>query len=118
MWIKSLDTDVWINMNHITHFSIVKMNAPAEFKIHEIHEVTAFLDTSEGQFIPSKLDTEQVQASVSVYAGTEKKCKRFIKRKLRRQSISQWVGYLVAGGLGAVFAAVLTVVLTHLFLRG
>ena len=102
MWIKSLDTDVWINMNHITHFRIVEIRAPAGFEIHETHEVTAFLDTSEGQFIPSKLDTEQVQASVSVYAGTSEECEQFIKEQIGLQTAWQWIGYLVAGGVGAV----------------
>ena len=104
MWIKSLDKDVWVNMIHITHFSIVKMGSPVE---HEIHQVTALLDASAGQFTSSKLDNAQVQASVLVYEGTEKKCARFINRKLRLQSISQWIGYLVAGGVGAVLTYLL-----------
>ena len=70
MWIKSLDTDVWVNMIHITHFSIVKMGSPAEY---EIHEVNAFLDASAGQFTSSKLDNAQVQASVLVYEGTPRR---------------------------------------------
>lgn len=104
MWIKSLETDVWINLNHITHFSIVEPTYDNRIPDHEVY---AFLDASEGQFTSSKLDTAQIQASVLVYEGTEKKCKRFIKRKLRRQSISQWIGYLVAGGLGAVLTYLL-----------
>ena len=99
MWIKTLDTDVWVNMVHITHFSIVKMGSPAEY---EIHQVTAFLDASAGEFMPSKLDIAQVQASVLVYDGTYEECEEFIKEQIGLQAAWQWIGYLVAGGVGAV----------------
>ena len=59
MWIKSLYDDTWVNMTHITNFSIAKIGSPAEY---EIHEVTAFLDTSAGRFTLSKLDNTPVQA--------------------------------------------------------
>lgn len=101
MWIKSLNTDVWVNMSHITHFSIVKIGSPVEY---EIHQVTVFLDTSEGQFIPSKLDPTQVQASVLVYEGegTHEECEQFIREQIGLQTAWQWIGYLVGGGVGAV----------------
>lgn len=112
MWIKSLDNNrglgqnVWVNMNHITHFTIRTLPSPIPSKEkNTIYGVKVYLDA-------------QDKTGVLVYRGTEKKCQQFIKKQLRRQAISQWIGYLVAGGLGAVFAAVLTVVLTHLFLRG
>ena len=104
MWIKSLDTDVWININHITHFSIVEPTYDNRIPDHEVY---AFLDASAGQFTSSKFDNAQVQASVLVYEGTKKKCARFINRKLRLQSIYQWIGYLVAGGVGAVLTYLL-----------
>ena len=99
MWIKSLDKDVWVNMVHITHFSIVEMDLLDD---STIHQVTAFLDTSEGQFISNKLDTTQVQASVLVYEGTSEECEQFIKEQIGLQTAWQWIGYLVAGGVGAV----------------
>ena len=111
MWIKSLDNNihfgrnVWINMIHITHFALRQIPSPNS-ETNEIYGVEAYLDASESHIQPRREST-QIQTSVLVYRGSEKKCQRFIKRKVRSQSISQWIGYLVAGGLGAV--------LTYLF---
>ena len=120
MWLKSVSSEDWINMSHITHLSIrMTPNQSSETDAPREYAVDAYLDASETTIHPSSygIETPQDQTSIPVYYGTEKKCKRFIKRKLRRQSISQWVGYLVAGTLGAVLAAVITVVLTLLFLQ-
>lgn len=107
MWIKSLDREVWVNMNHITHFA-VKMtpNQSSEPDAPREYAVGAYLDTSKMAGTP-QLGLGQDQAFVFVYVGTLKKCKKFIKKKLRWQSISQWIGYLVAGGLGAVLTYLL-----------
>ena len=99
MWIKSLETEVWININHITHFSIVEPTYDNRIPDHEVY---AFLDTSAGQFTSSKLDNAQVQASVLVYEGTHEECEQFIKEQIGLQTAWQWIGYLVAGGVGAV----------------
>ena len=101
MWIKSLETEVWININHITHFSIVE---PTYDNRIPDHEVIVFLDASANY----TLEPEPDQASLTVYQGSYKKCKRFIKNKLRWQSVSQWIGYLVAGGVGAVLTLIFT----------
>ena len=120
MWIKSSDnnihlgSNVWISMNHITHFAIRQMPTPNS-ETNETYGVEVYLNASEKAITTPRLGLSQDQTSVLVYRGTEKKCQQFIIRKLRRQSISQWIGYLVAGGLGAVLAAVLTVVLTGVF---
>ena len=106
MWIKSLDDDVWININHITHFSIVKINAPAEFEIHETHAVTAFLDASSRSLSIPDLSDIQEQASVSVYAGTSEECEQFIRERIGLQTAWQWIGYLFAGGVGAVLTLI------------
>ena len=103
MWIKSLYDDTWVNMTHITNFSIEKTGSPTEY---EIHEVTAFLDTSTGQFTSSKLDNAQIQASVLVYEGTHEECEQFIKEQIGLQTAWQWIGYLVAGGVGAVLTLI------------
>ena len=83
-------------MSHIALF-LIREN----FNPRREYAVYAYLNTNE-QFM--------------VCLGTEKKCQQFIKKKLRWQAISQWIGYLVAGTLGAVLAAVITVVLTRVFL--
>ena len=101
-------------MIHITHFALRQIPTP-NTETNETYGVEASLDTSESHIQPRR-EMTQVQTSVLVYRGTEKKCKQFIKKKLRQQFISQWIGYLVAGTLGAVIAAVLTVMLTRMFL--
>ena len=111
MWIRSLDNNihfgrnVWVSMNHITHFTVRQLpsqrgDSPAKYGVE------IYLDASQKPIQP-RFQMTQDQVSVLVYRGTEKKCQRFIKRKLRWQFISQWIGYLVAGGVGAV--------LTYLF---
>ena len=67
MWIKSLDTDVWVNINHITHFSIKQIVLDDSL---DVHEVSAFLDASARSLSIPDLSDIQEQASVSVYAGT------------------------------------------------
>ena len=111
MWIKSLDnnlhlgTNVWVSMNHITHFAIKELPTPNQ--TNEKYGVSVYLNASEKAISTPRLGLTQDQVSVLVYRGTMKKCTRFIKRKLLWQSVSQWIGYLVAGGVGAV--------LTYLF---
>ena len=99
MWIKSVSS-TWINMNHVTHFDIDPIPGTQSYIVQ------AFLSTSKSVNTTS---SRQDQVFVVVYQGTTKKCRKYIKRKLRWQAISQWVGYLVAGGVGAV--------LTFLFSR-
>ena len=104
MWIKSLSRrEVWININHITHFSIEVGNDPVRIP----YDVVAYLDTETIGHNPRPSEIVEGQAFVTVKRGTEKQCKWFIKRKLLRQFISQWIGYLVAGGLGAVLTYLL-----------
>lgn len=110
MWIKSLDTGrhAWVNINHITHFEIKVSNNPAI----KPYDVVAYLDTETIGHDPREGKTVEGQTFVTVKRGTYEECKRFIKRKLRKQFISQWIGYLAAGGLGAVLAAALTLIFT------
>ena len=100
MWIKTLDTDVWININHITHFSL----SEPYFHNRVEFEAYAFLDASHE---PPRNEFSQDQVYLKMYGGSYKKCERFIKNKLRWQSVSQWIGYLVAGGVGAVLTYLL-----------
>ena len=49
MWIKSLDSDVWVNITHITHFTIQYSYDPGNRKLHD---VVAFLNASGAGFDP------------------------------------------------------------------
>ena len=68
----------------------------------------AYLDASEQGLTTPRAGLTQDQTSIWVYEGSEKQCVGFIKRKLRWQTIYQWLGYLVAGGIGAVLTYFLT----------
>ncbi len=105
MWIKSLDTGrhAWVNINHITHFEIELSNDPAI----KPYDVVAYLDTETIGHNPREGEEVDGQAFVTVKRGTAKHCKRFIRRKLCWQFIRQWVGYLVAGSVGAVLTSLL-----------
>ena len=66
MWIKSLDTDVWVNMNHITHFSIKQINVPTMIVL-DVHEVSAFLDASARSLsIPDLSDIQDSSLCIGV----------------------------------------------------
>ena len=103
MWIKSLTDNTWINLNHVTHFTV-------RHSFGQLHAYTvdAYLDASEQGLTTPRAGLTQDQTSIWVYEGSEKQCVRFIKRKLRWQTIYQWLGYLVAGGIGAVLTYFLT----------
>ena len=105
MWIKSLDTGrhAWVNINHITHLEI-KLSKNSKIKPYD---VVAYLDTETIGHDPREGKEVEGQAFVTVKRGTEKQCQRFTKNKLRLQCLSQWIGYLVAGGLGAVLTSLL-----------
>ena len=71
------------------------------------YDVVAYLDAETIGHDPREGKEVEGQAFVTVKRGTEKQCKRFINRKLLRQFISQWLGYLVAGCVGAVLTYLL-----------
>ena len=104
MWIKSLRSNIWINMNHVTHFTIEQGLPPH----HIIFSVYAYLDTSAFRISTPRLGPAQDQASVKVHQGTSQECEEFIKEQLFLQSAWQWIGYLVAGGVGAVLTLIFT----------
>ena len=92
-------------MIHITHFAIRELPTPNS-EINETYAVEAYLNANDSHIQPRR-EMTQVQARVLVYRGSEKRCKGFIKKKLFWQSLHQWIGYLVAGGLGAVLTFLL-----------
>ena len=109
MWIKSLSgRKAWVNINHITHLEI-HISKYATHNKNKTHDVVAYLDAIKSEHNITESGTHIVpdQVFVTVKCGTEKQCERFIKWTLRWRGISQWIGYLVAGGLGAVLAVLL-----------
>ena len=100
MWIKSLDTGrhAWVNINYITHFEIELSNNPAI----KPYDVVAYLDASHIGYDPRPGEVVEGQAFVTVKRGTYEECEQFIKEQIFLQAAYQWLGYLVAGGVGAV----------------
>ena len=110
MWIKSLDNNihfgrnVWVSMNHITHFTVRQLpsqrdDSPAKYG------VDVYLDASQKPIQP-RFQMTQDQASVLVYRGTSEECEQFIREKIGLQTAWQWIGYLVAGGVGAMLTLI------------
>lgn len=105
MWIKSLSRrEVWININHITHFEIKLSNNP----VIKPYDVVAYLDTETIGYDPRQGEVVEGQAFVTVKRGTHEECEQFIKEQIGLQTAWQWIGYLVAGGIGAVLTLVFT----------
>ena len=102
MWIKSLSREVWVNINHITHFSIEFSGDPPKI----CYDVVAYLNASDKGLNPRQHKVVEGQAFITVKRGTYEECKEFIKERLLLQSTLQWIGYLVAGGVGAVLTLI------------
>ena len=103
MWIKSLSSDTWVNITHITHFRIHHSNHPLN---HTLHDVVAYLDASATGFDPRQHADIEGQAFVTVNRGTYEECEEFVKEQTFLQTTYQWLGYLVAGGIGAVLTLI------------
>ena len=58
MWIRSLSREVWVNMNHITHFSIELSNDPKNIP----YDVGVYLDTSHKGLNPREHESVEGQA--------------------------------------------------------
>ena len=105
MWIKSLDQDVWVNMKHITHFEIEhKALGHGEPPYHVAY---AYLNASGSSISkPSGLSISEGQASIVVCRGTEQECEQFVNEQKYLETAYQWLGYLVAGGIGSVLTLI------------
>ena len=102
MWIKTFIRYTWINMNHITHFTIEESNEPSTY------DVVVYLDVGRNGHDPRQHQVVEGQAFITVYQGSVKECERFIRRRQKLEGFYNWLGYLVAGSLGAVLGAVIT----------
>ena len=123
MWIKSLDRNVWVSMKHVTHFS-VQTGESFEKSDGVVRVITpyfayAFLDTSSlrsnyrlSDLMKGKPSQKhhivEDQARIPVCKGTKDECEQFIKDKTFLQSAYEWIGYVVAGGVGAILTLIFT----------
>lgn len=103
MWIKSLYDDTWVNMKHITHFSIKMDSEPFRRGNNLLY---AYLDTTDVSWNRNSSKDEQDQARILVCQGSVEKCQQFIVEQQLLESTFQWLGYLVAGGIGAVLTLI------------
>ena len=106
MWIKSLYDDTWVNMKHVTHFRI-ESDAPERRGNNLVY---AYIDSNEVRSSPGILPTpsELNQARILVCQGSQEECEQFIVEQQQLESMFQWLGYLVAGGVGAVLTLIFT----------
>ena len=110
MWIKSLDSDDWINITHITHFRIVEMQSGGGRRDSvptKIFTAMAFLDASEKSLNYRPMAYGQDQTSIRVCQGSRGKCVWFIRWRRFRVWLSKWIGYLAAGTIGAILTYLL-----------
>ena len=78
MWVKSLDENDWVNMVHITNFSIEETGLRLDCKTYEVY---AFLDASRKIFNPFNPSSNlQEPAFIIVCRGTYIECEEFVKR--------------------------------------
>lgn len=103
MWIKSLYDDVWVNMKHITHFSIEMDDEPIRWGNNFVY---AYLNTSSPRWNQRLSKTEQDQARILVCQGSQEECEQFITEQKLLEQVFQWIGYIVAGGIGAVLTLI------------
>jgi len=108
MWIKVLDSTVWVNMKHVTYFSVQTERFVRGSVLTSIYVAYTYLNTSSlrsnynfddivrGKRHPEKTEVED-QARIPVCRGSEKKCEQFVKDKSFLQSAYEWLGYFVAG---------------------
>ena len=119
MWIKSLNNDTWVSMKHVTHFSVQTERVVRESVITSIYVAYAYLnadslrssygldDILRGRQRPEQ-PTVVDQARIPVCQGSKEKCEQFVVEQQLLESAFQWIGYLVAGGVGAVLTLIFT----------
>ena len=122
MWIKSLNRDTWVNMKHVTHFSVQTGESlkkdTGDVKVVVTYFAYAYLNTSSLRSNRSLNDllrnplqentTVEDQARIPVCRGSRTECREFIEKQQFLEGLFQWVGYLVAGGVGAVLTYLFT----------
>ena len=105
MWIESLYDSVWVSMKHITHFKIEEDDSVRRGN----HLVYAYLDTSSPRRrmgYEASQRWEQDQARILVCQGSKEECREFVEKQQFYEDLLQWVGYFVAGGIGAIITLI------------
>ena len=104
MWIRS--DDQWINMNHITHFTI---QYDSHHLSREQHNVYAHLTFEMTKLTPDYRaygggpPTEYTTAyEILVFNGTIEECQQYVTEKTLLQQTYHWLTHLVAGLLGGL----------------
>ena len=106
-------------MKHVTHFSVQTERVVRGSVLTAIYVAYAYLNTSSlrssyslddlvrGKRRPEKTEVKN-QARIPVCRGSEEECEQFVSDKSFLQSTYEWLGYLVAGGVGAVLTLIFT----------
>lgn len=98
-------------MKHVTHFNIESKPISHQTKPPYVYYIAyAYLNASSlrpNPLSPSSSPTmESNQARIIVCQGTEEECEQFIAEKTYLDEAFQWIGYLVAGGIGAILTRI------------
>lgn len=103
MWIKCEHT--WVNINHITHFSIQEDYSP----LRRMCDVYAHLSIGVTKLTPDfrvyggNPPTPYTTAyEILVFSGTIEECRQYVTEKTFLQQAYHWLTHLAAGLLGGL----------------
>ena len=109
MWLKSDEADTWININHVTHFTIEQYYDPYSGIYPDLYEVSAHLNMAITKLSPDfaayggNPPTPYTEAyDICVFRGTEEECQTYVTEKTALQQAYHWLSHLVAGLLGGL----------------
>ena len=105
MWIKALDSAMWVSMKHITHFSIEQNRYRYETEKSSF-TAYAYLNASRSGIYKVNQSPPAEQTRIAVCRGTEQECEDFIGVRRYLAGLLEWIGYLVAGIGGAILTLI------------
>ena len=117
MWIKALDRSMWVNMKHVTHFSVQTEAVVRGSVMTSGYVAYAYINASSvrsnytlnnilrGDRCPEETSVSD-QTRILVCQGSAEECEQFVADKTFLEEAFQWVGYLVAGGIGAILTLI------------
>ena len=110
MWIRS--NDQWINMNHITHFTIRYGDDDYSRDQHNVYAHFTFEMTkltpdyrAYGGGPPTPYTTAY---EILVFSGTIEECQQYVTEKTLLQQTYHWLTHLAAGILGGLLTLLIT----------
>ena len=106
-------------MKHVTHFSVQTERVVRRNVITSIYVAYAYLNADSlrstyglDDILRGRRRPEQPmvvdQARIPVCRGSRTECREFVDKQQFLEGLFQWVGYLVAGGVGAVLTYLFT----------